>query len=454
MHSNRLHRALALPLLLGLGACSLTPGRSQSRFLRAGPLGPENGGVVRSSVFIPAAQYTVQGAARLPAAFSPTLGRKPLPGATLAGISAVNALVVPISLGEHIPALNEDVLLAQYFGAHGQANGTLAQALDRESDGAFRFSAQVLPMLVNPQARFSTRAPTSREIESLAREVLTSWGRETDLRAFDNSGIDGVAGSPDDDGAIDLLFLVVETAHGFQPFTLAEGFTLSTGGSRVRTGPVHVIPAAGGTLPDLRVPLDQVLASLGLAPAERFFPTGYPRTISSVGRARLGWLGVQPTQMGGSYALESGNAMVVPLSDLAADAGFWLVERSRERVYTSRVALRPDGHYQVTDSVHWTRGEEQPLPLSYQMGMRGPLAMVSWASGASAPSIRVGGGTATARPALPPTWTEPGQSVQGGGYLSARNVRPAADPNVGTRWVRLGTDSVRVAIAGEPLALP
>jgi hypothetical protein len=435
-----------LAVLAALAGCAAVgSSRASGPFLRPGPLGPDNGGVPRAPGSW-AAGVTPSGpaaaSARLPAGFSAG-GRAPLPGARLAAIGAYRALVVPLSLGTAMPALSEEVLSAGYFGAPGMA-GTLGDALYRESGGAFRMTADVLPLLVHPEPSFDRRAPAGGELETLIRRALESWGRERDLSVYDNDGPDGIPGSPDDDGTLDLVWVVLETPHALAPFTLARGFEVTSAGRRIRTGPIHVLPAPGAVLPDLRVPLDQTLATLGVAPSERFFPAGYPRTVATVARARLGWLPVAPFAGGGEADLADGRAFLLPLSDLSVDAGFWLVERMREHVLTSRIALRPDRAYQVTDSVHWSRGAEQVLPLSYHLGAHGPTVLVRWEASQPAPRVDAGAAYAGASGHLP-------SAPQTGEAL----VRTASEDTPGShRWLRLGTDSVRVAVGGPPLTLP
>ncbi|HEU4453044.1 MAG TPA: lipoprotein, partial [Longimicrobium sp.] len=139
-----------LGALAVLAGCAAAGGSSRARgpFLRPGPLGPDNGGVPRApDRWAGAAEPGGAAAtpARLPAGLRSGDGRKPLPGARLAGIGAYRAVVVPLALGTAMPRLDEQVLSSGYFGAPGVA-GTLGDALFRESGGAFRMTAQVLPV--------------------------------------------------------------------------------------------------------------------------------------------------------------------------------------------------------------------------------------------------------------------------------------------------------------------
>jgi hypothetical protein len=366
-------------------------------------------------------------------------GRSPLPGAQLAAIGVYRGVVVPLALGTEIPRLNERVLSEGYFGSPGSI-GTVSDAAFRESGGAFRVSFDVLPVLVNPDPVYDHRAPSSGELEPLVRRALETWARQADLAAYDNDGADGIAGSADDDGVLDVVWVIVEAPQPIAPFTIPNGFELVSKGRRLRSGPVQVLGAPGGVLPDLRLPLDQLLATLGIGPSERFFPSGYPRTLSSLGRARLGWL---PARRAGSQVdgtLADGEAVLVALSDLSIDAGFWLVERTKDHVFTSRVALRPDRYYQVTDSTQWVRGAQQVLPLSYHLGSRGPTVTVRWDAGADGPSIR-GEGFESA-------------GERSGSARVAGGARDSSAEATGYRWLRIGSDSVRVAVGGTPLSLP
>lgn len=440
---------LAAAMTLVAGGCTLGDARTD---VHAGP---------RGEAADPEHRPHVPQAADLPIAFSPSGGRTPLIGAQLPGVGRVRALVAPLSLGPRLPALDEQAMRDRYFGSSARVRGTVGEVLHRESSGAFRLESGVLPLLANPKERFARRAATQEEIRDLARTALAAWARGTDLSAYDNDGTDGLPGSPDDDGRLDLVFLVVETPLPFEPFTIAHGFQLRTGGKRIETGPIHVIPAPGGVLPDVRVTIDRVLESLGLAPSERLFPEGYGRTVSTLAAARLGWIPVTPISTG-VIALTDRQAAMVPLSDLPRDAGFWLVERSGTRMFTSRVVRRTDGHYQVTDSATWAQGEEQPLPLSYHDGPRGPVASLGWEAG-PAPVLALGSaasrGVEASEPVRPaptpravPGGDAPSQAMPEGApaVAPARPSRAAA----GVRHARVPQDSAAVAVAGAPVAWP
>ncbi|MDQ3388714.1 MAG: hypothetical protein M3483_04340, partial [Gemmatimonadota bacterium] len=145
-----------------LTACMLIPDprtQSEGPFLRPAALGPANGDLPASDLFRSATRGATTAASLLPPRLTSDGGRSPLPDAVLPGIGAVHALVVPLSLGDRAPSLTEGLLSAAYFGT-AASEGTLSHLVAAESDGAFRLSFEVLPVLVHPAAEFRRRAPT------------------------------------------------------------------------------------------------------------------------------------------------------------------------------------------------------------------------------------------------------------------------------------------------------
>ncbi|HEX8672494.1 MAG TPA: hypothetical protein VF710_11435, partial [Longimicrobium sp.] len=58
--------------------------------------------------------------------------------------------------------------------------------------------------------------------------------------------------------------------------------------------------------------------------------------------------------------------------DMPAGMGFWLLERQAEGIYASRVARQADGRFFPTRVEKLEAGVEQILPLTRQLGVRGP----------------------------------------------------------------------------------
>ena len=111
--------------------------------------------------------------------------------------------------------------------------------------------------------------------------------------------------------------------------------------------------------------------------------------ISSVARARLGWLPVQPVLLPDTVGIEDGKALLFPLQDVGQGAGFWLAEQAGEVLFVSRVARKADGHFFVTEAQVLRSGQGQVLPLTRQFGERGPRVVVQWGAGAATPKLEM-----------------------------------------------------------------
>jgi hypothetical protein len=297
-------------------------------------------------------------------------GLKPLPGARYAGVGAVGALVVPVSTGNRVPAHDERTLAAGLFGEGSGEGGTVRAVLARESGGALRFTTRTLPLLVAPQWHAPSGHP--RELERLAAMALGSWARQLDLSVYDNDGPDGIPRSHDDDGEIDLVIVTVESDAPFPSRIVHPEVELRSGGHRLRAGHVLVVHVGRGALPDAGGTTRLILHSLGLGENECFFPEGFGRTVSSLARTRLGWLATSAVPRSGTYRFPERHGVVVPLPDMPAGTGFWLLEREAGRVYASRVARHANGHFFATRMETLSLDTEQILPLTRQLGTRGP----------------------------------------------------------------------------------
>jgi hypothetical protein len=111
--------------------------------------------------------------------------------------------------------------------------------------------------------------------------------------------------------------------------------------------------------------------------------------VSSLARVRLGWLPAQSISAPGTTHVDEGRALLYPLQDLAAGAGFWLLERAGDALFVSRVARKSDGHFFVTDSHVVRPGEGQVLPLTRQFGDRGPRVTLRWAGRSTSPEAEL-----------------------------------------------------------------
>lgn len=369
---------------------------AEGPYLAPGPLPGSDAGTVRASPAVPAGPTgrapapggsSVPG---LPAGLSAGQGTARLPGAGMPGIGPVHGLVVPVSLGPRIPLRDDVALTREFFGSDPGGSGpTLVEQMRTISGGLFRPSFEVLPSLVDSRQSVLPGNPSPRELMEFAQAVLRTAAERNDLSRWDNDGPDGIPGSRDDDGRLDLVVLVVESDQAFPSVTLRQDFPLTTPSGPVNSGPVHVLSLSRSEVADPRPAIGLWLDGLGLDPGERFFPSTFPRGISSVARVRLGWLPVEPVLAPGSARVEDGKALLIPLQDVGQGAGFWLVERAGEVLYVSRVARKSDGHFFATEAHALRAGQGQVLPLTRQFGDRGPRAVVQWPEGAEAPQAEL-----------------------------------------------------------------
>jgi len=367
--------------LLALSACASAGGvrRAEGPFVPASSLT----GYPGSGAAYPA---SVAAGPPLPAGLVNEGGLKPLPGARYAGVGPLGALVIPVSTGNRVPSYDERALAARLFGEGSDEGGTVRDLLTRESGGALRFTTRTLPLLVAPQWRAPAGEP--RELERLASMALESWARQLDLSVYDNDGPDGIPASRDDDGQLDLVILTVESDSPFASRIVHPELELRSGGRRLRATHVLAVHVPRGAQPDVMGATRLILHTLGLGESECFFPEGYGRTLSSLARTRLGWLAASPVPRSGTYRLPDGHGIVVPLADVPPGTGFWLLERQAERIYASRVARQADGRFFATRVEKLAAGTEQILPLTRQLGARGPRVRL-FADGGGEPRMEV-----------------------------------------------------------------
>ncbi|HEX7240687.1 MAG TPA: hypothetical protein VF263_10495, partial [Longimicrobiaceae bacterium] len=306
------------------------------------------------------------------------------------GVGPVQAMVVPVSLGGQAPVRDGAALVRDVFGGEGSGGATLAAALLAASGGKFRLTVAPLPALVD-QRPAAALSDVSR-LRALAGASMRSWSRQVDLASLDNDGPDGVAGSPDDDGVVDLLLLAVEADHALPSLTIRDGVTVPARNRRglLDSGPIHVLGLGREGGDPLAPAIGLVLDALGLDAGERFFPAGFPRMISTLARVRLGWVPLRVADAGAlPERVPSGEAILVFLKDMAGGAGFWLVENDGRWTFASRVVRTGDGRFAATDVRMWEPGKSLVLPLSRQLGELGERVVVG---GSAAPTLEWVGG--------------------------------------------------------------
>jgi hypothetical protein len=391
--SQRMCRPAVLLVGLAVSACASRDGAfglQEGPYLAPGPLPGTAAGDLLATPALPPqpasrpATAATPSPSPSPAGLTAAEGAGLLRGATMPGVGPVHGLVIPVSLGPRLPLRDDAALVRDYFGP----GAALVEQMSALSGGLFRPTFTVLPTLVDSRTVLR-RDASPRELMDFARAALRSAAERTELSAYDNDGPDGIASSPDDDRRLDFVVLVLESDEPFPSVTLRQEFTVPTRSGSVSTGPIHILSLPRSEAADVRPAVGLWLDALGLDPGERFFPPEMPRGVSSLARVRLGWIAVDPLTTAGRTTVSETRAALVPLQDLGAGAGFWLIERERDHLYVSRVARKADGHYASTESHLLRRGEGQVLPLTRQFGERGPRVLLRWPDGAADPELEV-----------------------------------------------------------------
>lgn len=408
-------RSLAAGAAVILAAgCSALPGRGKGGpYLDPGPLPvlagggrgitpalPGDWGAATAAAPAGGARRAGRAAAPLPAGLIASDGMARLPGARVPGVGPVQALVVPVSLGGQAPVRDEAALLHEVFGGGGAAGGTLAEALLAASGGKFRLSVSAVAPLVD--RRPSAALSDAGRLRALALASLRSWSEKMNLAAFDNDGADGVpasGGSADDDGVVDLLMVTVESDRPFPSLTLRDGVGVPARGRRgtVNSGPIHVLGLEREGGDPLAPAIGLVLDALGLEASERFFPTGFPRMISTLARVRLGWIPTRVVEAATApERVPAGEALLIHLKDMPGGSGFWLLENDGRWTFASRVVRTPEGRFAPTEVRVWEPGRAMELPLSRQLGVLGERVVVN---GLGSPMLEWVGAAAADAPA-------------------------------------------------------
>lgn len=299
-----------------------------------------------------------------------------LPGAYLPGLGEVRPLVIPVAFGAQRATRTHADLTALFGGrADSRAHGA-ADVLYAASGGLFRMHPTVLPQLLNPDPAPWSAQPSPRQLRDVARTAIESWAARQDLSAFDSDGGDGLSASTDDDGVLDMVFVVVESTTPFAAATIPGDFTVRhPGRAAVRVGSIHVISLARGEAVSTarQAIIAETLGALGLSRTEMFFPADYPLPLSTLARLRLGWLPALWAGRSGDFAVREGEVLTVPVLDVADSRSFWLIERSGSHVFLSRLSRDSRGHFATVES-RWTEtgADDAVLPLTRRLGVRGP----------------------------------------------------------------------------------
>lgn len=397
-----LSRYLAVAVLVGLASGCASRGNpvGGGPYLAPGPLPPLGGASGgRAGAAVPAVPRSASAplAARasqpvearrseLPSGLVASGGLGRLPGALVPGVGPVHGLAVSVSVTGKAPSRDETALISEILGGGSNDTGsTIARALSAASGGKFRLTFSALPALVGP--RESVRENDIERLRALAASSLRSWSRQLDVAGFDNDGPDGMPGSVDDDGVVDFFLMALEAEQDVASITIRAGLPVTApSGRRVETGPVHVLALGASGADPLLAGIGLVLDAAGLAGDERFFPSGFPRMISSLARVRLGWVNTAVARQSTvPVVVAAGSAVLIPLRDMADGTGFWLVENDGSHTFATRAVRTAGDHFTPTDVRVWEPGRPMVLVLTRQMGELGERVVIQ---GSGSPELQ------------------------------------------------------------------
>ncbi len=113
------------------------------------------------------------------------------------------------NLGTEVPAYAAGIFAVEQ-------PGSLTHFYREMSRGQFELSGQVLPRWYASRSESAAYVGENKGYGDFVREVLVAVDDDVDLGLYDNDGPDGEANSGDDDGYVDFLFIVTNSApQGF-----------------------------------------------------------------------------------------------------------------------------------------------------------------------------------------------------------------------------------------------
>jgi hypothetical protein len=308
-----------------------------------------------------------------------------LPGAAVNARGSVHAVVFPIALGDREPTWSEQEIAAHLFG-----EDDFASHLYRLSGGALKVAGDIFPALVDGQMHerdIIQSVHAERNLRTFAGNVVTEWSRRANLASYDNDGPDGRPMSGDDDGQIDLIYILIETAGFPALMRVPLGLDLPVGRTgrltvRAREAYIMTLPPRGVDAPpslgaDVR--LNQFFAMAGVNPHVAMFPREHGAEMSSYARAELGWSPSLTLTETGLFGLRTDGVVMVPSG--TRNGPFWLIERRNGYVWVSEMARR-GGEVEIA---HVERLAQGSPPSALSLGRYGRMVrsvVIEWEEGA------------------------------------------------------------------------
>lgn len=307
-----------------------------------------------------------------------------LPHAELNARGLIRGVAFPVSLGGKQPSRDPHEYAAALFGPEGY----LAEFTEM-SGGRLRVEIDVFPALMDPAISDLDIAGTigaRRNVERLTRRVYEEWAARANFARYDNDGPDGRPMSGDDDGRIDLGYLIIETNAYPAILEVGPAMELPVGlGGRLRLDAprTHVLAIPPKEIGDvvgedlLSFHTLKFFDALGVPFNEAYFPAPLENQVSTAAKIRLGWMDVVTVREPGTYFVESPRIGVVLPIAKTNNKLYWLIERRDGILYVSQ-ALREKDRFK-TLSVYAYAPAPDPIALPLSTNEKDTIeALLDW----------------------------------------------------------------------------
>lgn len=303
----------------------------------------------------------------------------------------VRALVLPTSYGERPPDWTPEEVAYHLIGPYDEHPSdhpsAIAPHLHSESNGLLRLDASVFPSMIVPREPPEDFFDDREAMRNLAERVIRGWSGRVNLASFNNDGPDGIPMSEDDDGALDLVIITVETDEKMGAFHGRSDLEIEVGRERDLTVAIGSFLVLG--TPRNR-PLEEstgqgislVLSAMGLDYDILYSSEDFPTVMTPLARLKLGWIDAAWTHVSGIYTLADEEALVTPVMDTSDGRAFWIMERVGDQVLLLRVVRDPDGTFEITSEALHEAGEPDAIvSLTRTQGTLGPRVRLTWQEG-------------------------------------------------------------------------